>query len=75
MSEKENEFSSLEKVLTQSIGENKVLSNVTASDDCYINYVLKIDCKTGEFSAFGDFERKNKSLSLDQIHCETNDQL
>lgn len=75
MSEKEYEFSSLEKVLTKSIGENKVLSNVTTSDDYFINYVLKIDRKSGEFNTFGDFERKNQSLSLDQIHCEANEQL
>lgn len=74
LSRKES-FSSLKTTLTDSIGESKVLSIVSTQHGAHISYMLKINKQTGQFTAFADHERENENLSLDEIHCETNELL
>lgn len=68
-------FISLKTTLTDLIGESKVLSVVSTQQGARISYMLKINKQTGRFTAFADHERENENLSLDEVHCETNELL
>lgn len=68
-------FTQIEKTLTESIGESKILSAVSTKNDCNINYVLKIDKKTGEFTPFAEHERKTENLKLNRIQCAADELL
>lgn len=72
---REESFVTLEKMLSESLGESKVLSCVMTQHDCSIKCVLKINQQTGQFVTFADHERENKNLSLDEIHCEADELL
>lgn len=68
-------FSVLKETLTDLIGESKVLSNVSTKYEAYINYVLKINKKTGQFTSFADHHRENEKIALDEIHREADELL
>lgn len=72
---REESFVTLVKMLSESLGESKVLSCVMTQHNSPIKCVLKINQRTGQFVTFADHERHNKNLLLDEIHCEADELL